>query len=202
MFKSIISIVFIGSAVVIFMIYIKPTYDATLVNKVKITHLDTSLKTMRLTQNRTNTLLTRYNDAFTSNDINRLDKMLPDHVNNVRLVLDIDSMANKYGVQIKNVQIQKPKDISASAQAGTVLRAGNKSNLPYQSLTLQFDVVSTYSNFLLLLRDLESSLRIVDLVRLSIAPVTSTSTNVNGTAQTTQTPYYTFSVSLRTYWLR
>jgi len=202
MIKSIISVIFIGAAIAVFVWYVKPTYDATLSNRTKIVHFDKALETMRLAQKRTNSLLSQLNNSFTKSDLIRLKKMLPDNVNNVRLVLDIDSMAKRYGVQIKNVQIQKPQDATPAEQSGTVLTADINQNLPYKIHSLQFDVVATYSDFLLLLRDMESSLRIVDIVKLNVRPINTNKMSSNGILITSTKPYYTFSVALRTYSLR
>jgi len=120
--------------------------------------------------------------------------MLPDNVDNVRLVLDMDGIASRYGIRIQNVAIEEQN--AKGDGSGTVLNGGASTGRPYQDLTLRFEVVSTYDQFVLLLRDLESSLRIVDLVTLSV-------NSRSGSVVTgdTSEPLYTFGISLRTYWL-
>ena len=64
----------------------------------------------------------------------------------------------------------------------------------YDSLTLKFSTSGTYNNFKDFLHGLEASLRIVDLVSLSLTPqngVTPAGENV-----------YLYDIILRTYWLK
>lgn len=176
----------------IFMLYVRPTYDTVQDKRTNVAHYDEALNKTREIQELKSSLLSRYN-LFAGTNLERLQKMLPDHVDNVRLVLDMDGIASKYGIRIQNVAIQEANKNGAEASA-TVLNAGNSQGRLYQSLNLNFDVVSTYDEFVLLLRDLESSLRVVDLTSLSVRPRSSSQTEGGQ-------PVYTFEVSLRTYWL-
>ena len=195
MTKTILSILFIGASIMIFTLYVRPTYDTVQDNRTKVARFDEALSKTREIQDLKSSLLSRYN-LFAGENLDRLQKMLPDHVDNVRLVLDMDGIASKYGIRIQNVAVEEPGKGKDEA-AGTILNGGSAQSRPYQSLTLQFEVVSTYDDFVLLLRDLESSLRIVDLVSLTLRPRTGSGVSVNGVEK----PLYTFGVSLRTYWL-
>tara|TARA_B100000745_G_scaffold300516_1_gene254900 strand:+ start:3792 stop:4355 length:564 start_codon:yes stop_codon:yes gene_type:complete len=186
MTKSILAILFIGVAIALFVMYIRPTYDATQGNRNKIATFDEALKKTREIQELKSDLLARRN-VFTEENLQRLQKMLPDHVDNVRLVLDLDGIAANYGMRIQNVAIQET--VGENNSETSILNGGELDNKPYQSLTLQFEVVATYDEFVVLLRDLESSLRIVDMTTLSIRP------------DSTADDLYTFGVALRTYWL-
>lgn len=198
MTKSILSILFIGASIMIFVLYVRPTYDAVQQNRVKVARFDEALAKTREIQELKSSLLSRYN-LFAGANLDRLQKMLPDHVDNVRLVLDMDGIASSYGIRIQNVAVQEPGKGRDDA-SGTVLNGGATQSRPYQSLTLQFEVVSTYDEFVLLLRDLESSLRIVDLVTLTVRP-RSIDRGDSEEESTITEPIYTFGVSLRTYWL-
>jgi len=193
MTKSILSILFIGASIMIFVLYVRPTYDGAKQNKAAVTQYDEALAKTREIQDLKSSLLSRYN-LFSSANLDRLQKMLPDHVDNVRLVLDMDGIASKYNIRIQNVVVQEP-GASTPENSGTILNGGATQNRPYQSLTLQFEVISTYDEFVLLLRDLETSLRVVDLTSLSVRPRTDLA------GSSLNQPLYTFGVSLRTYWL-
>ena len=182
----------------LFVLYVRPTYDAVQQNRAKVARFDGALAKTREIQELKSSLLSRYN-LFAGGSIDRLKKMLPDHVDNVRLVLDMDGIASRYGIRIQNVSVQDPGKGRREGGSSTVLNGGATQNQPYQSLTLQFEVVSTYDEFVLLVRDLESSLRVVDLVTLSLRP--RTNQTVTGEDGDINKPIYTFGVSLRTYWL-
>lgn len=191
MTKAILSFIFLGVAVSAFIFYVRPTYDAAQSFKASIARYDSALEKTKEIQVLKRDLLTRYN-LFAGDNIDRLLKMVPDHVDNVRLVLDLDGIAAQYGLRVQNVEaeaITKKED----TQSATLV--GGSADEPYQSLTLQFEVVSTYSDFLSLMRDLESSLRVVEIESLSLKQY--------GTPPSTQNePLYTFSVVMRTFWLK
>ncbi|MBL4644610.1 MAG: hypothetical protein JKX80_01960 [Candidatus Pacebacteria bacterium] len=107
MTKSILSILFIGAAIMLFVLYVRPTYDAVQQNRAKVARFDGALAKTREIQELKSSLLSRYN-LFAGGSIDRLKKMLPDHVDNVRLVLDMDGIASRYGIRIQNVSVQDP----------------------------------------------------------------------------------------------
>jgi Tfp pilus assembly protein PilO len=197
MTKSILSILFIGASIMVFVLYVRPTYDVVQTNRANVARFDEALAKTREIQELKSSLLSRYN-LFAGANLDRLQKMLPDNVDNVRLVLDMDGIASNYGIRIQNVAVQEPGGGRDDA-SGTVLNGGSVPNRPYQSLTLQFEVVSTYEEFVFLLRDLESSLRIVDLVSLTMQP--RSVGRVGSEGSTVSEPVYSFGVALRTYWL-
>jgi hypothetical protein len=129
-------------------------------------------------------LLARYN-AFNPDDIERLHKLLPDHIDNVRLVLDLDTLASKHNIALQNVAVARPNEQS-SVGNGTIgpLRQS------YDSVTLKFATSGTYDRFKTFLLDLEDSLRIVDLTALTMSAEASSAGE----------PTYRFDVTLRTYW--
>ncbi|MDP2650118.1 MAG: hypothetical protein Q8P16_00970, partial [bacterium] len=163
MTKSILAILFLGASVLVFVFYIRPTYDTVQENRAKAEEFDRALEKTREIQELKSSLLNRYN-LFVTENLDRLQKMLPDHVDNVRLVLDMDGIASAYGIRIQNVIVQRPGQAESQNQQGGTILVSASQGRPYQSLTLQFEVVATYDEFVRLVRDLEASLRIVDVV--------------------------------------
>jgi len=189
MVRLIIAILGATIAGAIFFMYTRPTYDHVQAIRVEIKQYDEALKKAAELQERKQTLLSRYN-AFNLADIERLQKLLPDHVDNVRLILDMDSLANSYGLALQNVDVSVPDTASGSGEGSVgVISAGNQK---YNSLTLTFSTTGTYDNFIKFLEDLESSLRIVDLVSLNVASVGAVGRELR----------YSYNVTLRTYWLK
>ena len=180
----------------VFIGYTQPTYDRIRQVQRGNTEFDRALEKARELQELKSSLLSRFN-TFTSTDRDRLDKLLPDHVDNVRLILDLDSLASRYGMAVQNVVINRSVDQSANSP-DTVIGALGEQAISYDSLTLQFSSRATYDSFVRFLEDLETSLRIVDLVGLTFEP--EGNTEEAGTGETE--PLYRFSVTIRTYWLK
>lgn len=208
--KPIIAIVGVVLAGGMFFWYTKPAYDSVQELRANITQYDAALDKAAELQKLKQTLLSRFN-TFDLVDLDRLQKLLPDHVDNVRLILDLDNLAGRHGLALQNVDVSSSQKQTAKSQ--TALGTIGTSNQKYDSLTLTFGTTATYTEFVQFISDLESSLRIVDLVSLSIASGASAgSSAANPTnpfpqgmkipaAKPTE-PLYTYNITLRTYWLK
>jgi Tfp pilus assembly protein PilO len=189
MIRTIIALVGLVAAGAIFFLYTKPTYDSVQTKREEISKYDEALSKAAELQQLKQSLLARYN-AFNPADIDRLQKLLPDHVDNVRLILDLDSIAGRHGMALQNVVVSTPQRTEGTQTAvGTISASKQK----YDSLTMKFTTQGTYATFQEFLQDLETSLRIVDLVSLKIA---------RSEAGTRAEPLYSFDITLRTYWLK
>lgn len=189
MVKLILSAIALGVAGVIFFMYTRPTYDGVKVVKQEISQYDQALDKAAELQQLKQSLLSRYN-AFNPTDVSRLHKLLPDHVDNVRLVLDLDNLAAQHGMALQNVVISNPgSETGESSVLGTIGIARQK----FDSMTLRFSTRATYPAFIQFLGNLESSLRITDLVSLNLALDTIVESGE---------PTYRFDITIRTYWLK
>lgn len=191
MIKTIATFVMLGIAGGVFFMYTKPTYDAVQGVKAEVAQFDAALDKARELQELKRQLLARFN-TFSTEQLNRLSHLLPDHVDNVRLVLDLDSIASRYGMAIQNVVIDRPDAGKTETVIGALTNQGNL----YESLTMQFSLRGTYGSFTMFLRDLESSLRLVDMVALTIQQEAPE----EGVARAE--PVYRFNMTVRTYWLK
>ena len=117
---------------------------------------------------------------FSEEDRARLDKVLPNSVDNVRLIIDIDNIASKFGMTLRNVRINSNKDATATSVGPSGKR--------YASLGLTFTVSSSYENIKRFIADLERNLRISDV------------TGVTFTAGDKDQGDYT--IDLTTYWYK
>jgi Tfp pilus assembly protein PilO len=179
--RLLIPTILVLSSIGLFFVFINPTYGELKVLKENEAQYDEALTKSREIQTLRDELLGKRN-SYSTADLDRLAKLLPDNVDNVRLILDLDGIASAYGIRIKNMQIQR--DQTASSQQGAV----GPSQRPYDSVVLTFSFASTYENLVRFLQDLESSLRIVDVTRLSF-------TEPSGDLAE-------YTISIRTYWLR
>jgi len=192
MTRYIISAILIAAAAGIFIFYTQPVYDSVRAESDQIAQYNAALDKAAQLQALKQGLLNRYN-AFSPDDLARLQKLLPDHVDNVALILDFDNLAQQHGLALANVDVSQPASAATSKTAvGIASAAGQK----YDSLTIKFSTHGTYQQFTQFMKELESSLRIVDLVSLSIS---QDSTSAPGSFAE---PVYTFSINLRTYWLK
>lgn len=187
--RNIISIIFLCGAIAIFFFYTSPSYDGMQALAAQNSQYNGALdKATQLQQIKQN-LLSKYN-SFDPNAIARLTTFLPDQVDNIRLILDLDNLAGKFGMSLQNVDISSP-----DTQSGSVVSSITSAAQPFDSLTIEFSSTGTYEQFTQFLTALESSLRLVDLVSLTISPQGTAAAGSGGE------PLYTYSMTVQTYWL-
>ncbi len=128
-----------------------------------------------------NDLLTAYN-SFTTADKDRLNKLVPDSIDNVRLIIDINNIARPYNMSIRDIKIktEEGEEESSVIREESAQRKG--------SVVLGFSVTGPYSNFKAFMADLSRSLRLVDIASVSFS--------------TAETGSYDYNVELQTYWLK
>jgi Tfp pilus assembly protein PilO len=186
----------------IFFAFTKPTYDSIQTDQAQIAQYNAALAKATQLQALKQTLLSRYN-SFNPTDLSRLQVMLPDQVNNIGLILDLDTLASQFGMSLENVDISGTSDTTTSSTGvGTAPAAGATVGAPsalYDSLDVSFTVHGTYTQFMQYITNLETSLRIVDLVKLNVG---GGSTTVSNAAAGSDNIVYSFQITLRTYWLK
>ncbi|PIT97013.1 hypothetical protein COT82_00085 [Candidatus Campbellbacteria bacterium CG10_big_fil_rev_8_21_14_0_10_35_52] len=176
-------IIFILISIGLFFIYIDPVYSDIQLKISERNEFNNALDKSRELREVRDRLLSLYN-TFSTNDLDNLKKLLPDNVDNVRLILDIDYIASTYGMRIKNVTINK-KD---NREVGVI----GPSNKLFESVKLSFSVVSSYDNFIQFVRNIEKSLRVVDITEVSLIQQGDEINNLT----------YEYRIGLETYWLK
>jgi Tfp pilus assembly protein PilO len=125
----------------------------------------------------------------------KLNKLLPDNVDNVRLIIDVkDDIARNHGLVLKNIKTDSPDSQKKDARTNqeTQINTPEQIQQPtekYGTVTMSFSVLSSYQTFIDFLKDLESSLRLIDISKITISK--SDTPNV-----------YEFGVEIKTYWLK
>jgi hypothetical protein len=206
-------LILIGLSVAIFFTFTSPMYNEITAIKAQIAQYNEALDNSKNLENERDKLTKKYN-AIDPNNIAKLQKLLPNNVDNIRLILEIEGIAAPYGMTLKDVKYDStdtPK--KTTAKAGTPAGAAasgapaitggggvssTASNKDYGTWNLEFSTEGTYSNFLNFLKDLEHNLRIVDVSTIDFSSDSSSnSTNKNPLQQV-----YKYNVKFKTYWLK
>ena|SRR3989344_5128045 len=119
-----------------------------------------------------------------SKDLDNLQQLLPNNIDNVRLIIDINTIAKKNGLVVKNPSIAGEAGGEKPAGADQKVVAGTNKN----SVVISFSVSASYEILKRFLDDLSHSLRIVDIESVSFS---GNDKNL-----------YDYKISLRTYWLK
>jgi len=167
---------------------VKPEYDEIKKLNEKIAENDRLLVLAAELRTNQEDLRSRYN-AIGPDESNILEKILPDAVDNVKLILDIQNLDKT--IVVKNIGITGESEKNNAALTGS--KAKNLSgNDKYGSIQLSFSFSTDYENMKGFIRKLEDSLRLVDINELKISSANTTDT----------VRQYNVAVKLNTYWLR
>jgi Tfp pilus assembly protein PilO len=189
MISRIIPILLVVAAAALFFGYVQPTYSGSIAALVaENKNLDTALLAAQEFKEK-EVALTRERSTIPADKLARLESALPDSVDNVQLIVDLNSLAARSGVQLSQFSVSggetQPGDTAVSASAAD---AAFMDGEPTDSLEVSVSATGTYASFRTFLDGVEKSLRPLDVVELSV--------------QDSATGVYMYDVTFRLYWLR
>ncbi len=194
-----IAIVF---AIALFFLYIKPTYSGPISStRTQIQSFDNALAAAERFQQK-EAQLAQAQAQIPADSLARLKEFLPDGVDNVQLILDMDALAARSGVTLADFSIQGEDSGDGSQDAAAAPSnpdpmsgqplgesgLGLTSSSPVESLNLTFKATGTYEAFRTFLAGMENSLRPLDVMDVTV--------------DESETGVYTYNVTVRIYWLR
>lgn len=174
--KIILSILFISAATVVIIFFTAPqfmctkdtcSYDGIKKLKTDQNSYITALSNAEDLDLRRTDLETKYN-SVSAEDKQKLENLLPNNVDNIKLVLELETLAKKYGLLIESPKLQNEVEtIKPGAPAGQDIR-GTSSAVSYGTFSLDFTVRSSYENAKMLIDSIEKNLRLIEPVSITI----------------------------------
>lgn len=178
----------------LFIGYIHPTVTGPIAaTQAKIKEYDAALSASTRYEER-RAELEQERAQLPQDGVERLEDFLPDNVDNVRLILDLDSLASKSGLVITNFNTTAA-EVTTSGDAVDTTDAPDGSaqtisldpSKPYESLDLTITASGSYAQLRAFLSGVESSLRTLDLIEFQLVD--------------SPTGVYKYQMTFRLYWL-
>jgi Tfp pilus assembly protein PilO len=202
--NAIIPITFLVLSGGIFFGYIDGAYTNIKDVQAKKATYDDALVSAKRAVAKFNDLQSKYNN-IPLEEVEQIKRFLPDNIDNIRLIIDINTIVQQHGMTIKGIKIDAGKS-SGSTAAPVGVTAATQSLAPIAgtksfdqgvskesgvgTVGMSFTVTGTYENFLAFVKDMEKSLRLVDIIHVTVSsPDAGKNTS-------------DCSVSVRTYWLK
>ena len=187
--KNIISIIIAIPAIASFVLVVQPQYKEIQELQKKSGELEQVLANARKLQSLRDDLLEKRN-SLNQSDLVRLEKMIPDNVDNVKLILELQNVANQYNLQIETANTEKEDEVAPGPEKKEKKEASlvDIESRDYGIITLNFNLSGSYQNFLSFLRDIQRNLGVTDIRNVGFA--------------SSGTDTYNFQLSLDTYWLK
>lgn len=172
----------------IFFAYINPTWTGTIAAvKAQIAQDDHSLA-MADQYTAQLATLTASKNAMDTNSLQRLQAFLPDSVNNVAIILDLNALAARSNLSLKSINVNTAQSDSTSQSGTSGPDASGAAFSPTSSVDLVLSAGGTYNAIVTFLQGVELSERLLDVQDIKI---TGSDTGVYGVTMT-----------IRLYWLR
>lgn len=186
--KSFLSLLFIAVSITVLFVMVKPKYESLQDLRQEVASANVNLDTAAKLAKSRDELIATY-QGISKADLDNLKILLPDSVDNIRLIIQINSLATKNNLSLlRNVDYQTEQTTQAPQDPQIVQK-------PYGEFTISFQTTGQYKNFLAFISDLEQNLRLVDVVKVDFAPAEQ------GVQQTAGTSL-AYKVTLQTYWLK
>lgn len=193
-------IILIGIAGSFFFVFTNPIYNALPALNEEVASYNRALDNSKMFENQRDKLTSKYN-LINPDNLTKLNKLLPDHIDNIRLILEIEQIALPYGMVLKDVKYNAINTSTEASTEETVVRGGLdvEKSKNYSILDLEFSISGTYDNFINFTKDLESNLRIVDISSITFSSNTAT---VPSNSKTSSSEIYKYDFKIKTYWLK
>ncbi|MCH8050244.1 type 4a pilus biogenesis protein PilO [Patescibacteria group bacterium] len=148
MVKVLVPIISIIVAFALYFFFIQDTLERVAELKIESAQFDEALKSAQELEN-TIERLTRESENIQTSDLDKLEILLPDHIDSVRFIYDLNTIADIHNKTLGEVSVEELK--------------GDR----FTSTIVTFSINGTYSELLAFLSDLELSLRIIDVQSIS-----------------------------------
>ncbi len=180
-----------------FFMLVMPKYEEISNLRNEVAAYDKALENARTLENERDKLVTKYSSINTS-DLTRLQKLLPDNIDNIRVILEIEKLARAYGMDLKNIRYDDK--VEETEGEDKVVSAGSfaeDQNQEYGTWNMEFSTEGSYNNFLALTKDIERNLRLVDIVSVDFSSASSSSNTARNSSDA-----YNYTFKIKTYWLK
>lgn len=200
--KFLFPITFLLIAGALFFVIVDPLYKEVDTLRADVATYNTALTNANTLARTRDDLTARY-DKLTDDEKNRLEHFLPNTVNNIKFILEIEQTANTHSMPLKDIKFdaQAPTEKDATPAKATVVSASDpNASKPYGIFPIEFSTEGNYDTFVAFLKDVEHNLRLVDIRSVSFA-VPAPIVGKPG-AGAIDPSIYKYDLKVETYWLK
>lgn len=179
--RTFLPIILILLSIGLFFMFIDPQYAIVRGLMDQRAEYKAAIADMEAIQERRNALETQFAD-LPQESVDRLAKVLPQKLNTVKLAADLDAIASRFGVSIRDFSVPD-MNVDASSKVTTNTK-------PYNTSTVSFSAIGSYANFTAFIKEVEKSLQLIDVKTINM----KSGGQEGGPLQ--------FNVNLHTYWVK
>jgi len=189
MLRIITPIILITVSILVSFFYIRPLYFESVSSLKYKVDIDDALQKNKEIEKSVMKLREDISSVSQS-DFDKLEVILSGGVDRIRLLNDLNTIGLRHGIFFSNLRVDEDK-IGGEISSEIVNKKGKSAP---KTLLVNFSASSaSYNNFKLFLKDIERSMKLMDINSISFSHTDSDETNPSGS--------YSYEVSLSTYWV-
>jgi len=186
---------------ILFFLVVDPLYNNVKQLRTDVATYNLALDNSTQLQKARDVLLEKYRN-IKEEDKDRLNNFLPNTVNNIKFILEIEQIANLHSMPLKNIKFedkqQKEEDKISSLGSNMVISSTEMDSSSYGVFPVEFITEGSYDAFVLFLKDLELNLRVMDIKSISFVVPQPVSKPNDGYDPN----IYSYTLEVETYWLK
>lgn len=183
--SRILPLIALATAAGIFFAYVKPTWSGPIAAAKSAIELDKSALAAAEEYTIRQNALAAERANIDPGNLEQLTALLPDSVDNVGIILDLNALAARSGLSLANIDVVvADTDAKKSGSGALPTSAAN----PVGSINISLTALGTFAAFQTFLEGLERSARLLDVQDIAV--------------KGSDTGVYTYQIILRLYWLR
>jgi len=183
--SRILPIIALSVAIGIFFGYVNPTWSGSIADTKAAIELDDVALELSTEYAAKKDVLATDRDRIDPGNLERLETFLPDSVDNVGLILDINALAARSGLSLASIDVAVADGGAKNSAPGALPTAMAN---PVGSINLSLSALGTFSAFQKFLSGIEGSARLLDVRDMTV--------------KGSDTGVYSYQITLRLYWLR
>ena len=195
--KVILPIILIVLSIVLFIFGVNPFYKEVSLLRSDVSAYNSALNNSTNLQKTQDSLLDIYKQIKQS-DKDRLSNFLPNSVNNIQFILEVERIANLHNMPIKDIKFDSVKKDNAPVDSNIVVSQVAADSRPYGTFPIQFTVEGKYDSFVSFLKNLELNLRLVDVKSVTFTVPDQAEKLLPGF----DPDVYRYTLKVETYWLK
>ena len=164
MFKVLISLFLLAGAGVIFFTESKNYFPEIKVLRKQVYSYNETINTAKKVRISIDKTLGDYN-GISQDNVDRINKMVPSGAESMKLVVQIDEMMRKNGLILASID---SKDVVDKKSASSAQKNGGRTA---ETVSLSMKAHGSYESFRSFIKELEKSLRLIDVISVKISPV-------------------------------
>jgi len=168
MFKSITPTLSIVASIILFVFFTQPLYQEVREINAEIQDYTKTTNDYEIFNAELSALLSQKNTIRVA-DRERLDRIIPNALDNTRTLVDLEAMASSHNLLFGNVDVKvgQPKSFTGTNSNNSV--AQFQPNQLMVTSDISFDVIGSYEQFKNFIRTIEGSLTFMEVKEISFS---------------------------------